>query len=168
MAAVLAGESCRAVAAQFGVSVSSVVKWSRRLRATGSVAPGNTGGHTAANGISEMTADVLFAPSQTGDATFPAKALDAAGCLVLPGLFNLHFHADKCLLGEIMRPNQSGTLPEAMAGIDASLGSCAHCGEPPGDAYVLLVRRRGEARVPDAFCSVGHLEEWAKAGGRWR
>ena len=28
--------------------------------------------------------------------------------------FNLHFHADKCLLGEIMRPNVSGTLPEAI------------------------------------------------------
>jgi len=40
-----------------------------------------------------------------------ATEIDAAGNLVLPGLFNLHFHADKCLLGEIMRPNQSGTLP---------------------------------------------------------
>jgi len=42
------------------------------------------------------------------------RELDAAGSLVLPGLFNLHFHADKCLLGEIMRPNLSGTLPEAI------------------------------------------------------
>lgn len=40
--------------------------------------------------------------------------IDAAGNLVLPGLFNLHFHADKSLLGEIMRPNISGTLPEAI------------------------------------------------------
>ena len=40
--------------------------------------------------------------------------IDAAGSLVLPGLFNLHYHADKCLLGEIMRPNVSGTLPEAI------------------------------------------------------
>src|SRR5690349_9024782 len=40
--------------------------------------------------------------------------IDAAGSLVLPGLFNLHFHADKCLLGEIMRPNVSGALPEAI------------------------------------------------------
>src|SRR4051794_5970198 len=40
--------------------------------------------------------------------------IDAAGSLVLPGLFNLHLHADKCLLGEIMRPNLSGTLPEAI------------------------------------------------------
>ncbi len=40
--------------------------------------------------------------------------IDAKSNLVLPGLFNLHYHADKCLLGEIMRPNVSGTLPEAI------------------------------------------------------
>ena len=40
--------------------------------------------------------------------------IDAAGSLVLPGMFNLHFHADKSLLGDIMRPNVSGTLPEAI------------------------------------------------------
>jgi putative transposase len=45
VAAVLAGESCRSVAARFGVAVSSVVKWSQRHRATGSVAPGKVGGH---------------------------------------------------------------------------------------------------------------------------
>ena len=42
------------------------------------------------------------------------KEIDAAGSLVLPGFLNLHYHADKCLLGEIMRPNVSGTLPEAI------------------------------------------------------
>src|SRR5690349_5457977 len=42
------------------------------------------------------------------------QEIDAAGSLVLPGLFNMHFHADKCLLGEVMRPNISGTLPEAI------------------------------------------------------
>jgi transposase len=45
VAAVLAGESCRSVAARFEVAVSSVVKWSQRFRATGSVAPGKMGGH---------------------------------------------------------------------------------------------------------------------------
>jgi cytosine deaminase len=48
---------------------------------------------------------------------FPARApkeIDAGGKLVLPGFFNLHYHADKCLLGGIMRPNVSGTLPEAI------------------------------------------------------
>src|SRR5690349_573311 len=45
VAAVVGGESCRAVATRFGVAVSSVVKWSQRHRATGSVAPGKIGGH---------------------------------------------------------------------------------------------------------------------------
>ncbi len=36
--AVLSGQSCRAVAEVFGVSVASVVKWSQRHRATGSAA----------------------------------------------------------------------------------------------------------------------------------
>jgi putative transposase len=45
VAAVLAGEACRSVAARFRVAVSSVVKWSQRHRATGSVAPGKMGGH---------------------------------------------------------------------------------------------------------------------------
>jgi cytosine deaminase len=42
------------------------------------------------------------------------EEIDCGGCLVLPGLFNLHFHSDKCLLGEVMRSNISGTLPEAI------------------------------------------------------
>ena len=44
VAAVLNGESCRAVAARFKVAVSSVVKWSQRFRATGSVRPCTMGG----------------------------------------------------------------------------------------------------------------------------
>lgn len=43
--AVEAGESCRSVAARFGVAVSSGVKWSQRYRSTGCVAPGKMGGH---------------------------------------------------------------------------------------------------------------------------
>lgn len=45
VAAVSKGDSCRAVASRFGVAVSSVVKWSQRYRATGSVKPGKMGGH---------------------------------------------------------------------------------------------------------------------------
>ena len=45
VAAVARGESCRSAAARFGVAVSTVVKWSQRHRATGSVAPGKMGGH---------------------------------------------------------------------------------------------------------------------------
>ncbi len=45
IAALGSGESCRSVAARFGVAVSSVVKWSQRHRSTGSIGPGKMGGH---------------------------------------------------------------------------------------------------------------------------
>ena len=41
----LDSEPIRSVAARFGVSVSSVPKWATHYRATGSVAPGQIGGH---------------------------------------------------------------------------------------------------------------------------
>ena len=48
------------------------------------------------------------------------------------------------------------------------LDHCAQCGEELTDVRVSLVRHRGEHRIPDAFCSVAHAADWAKAGGRWR
>src|ERR1043166_466847 len=44
VAAVGAGQSCRAVASTFKVSVASVVKWSQRFRATGRAAAHKVGG----------------------------------------------------------------------------------------------------------------------------
>ena len=44
MARLAAGQSVRQVAAALGVAPSSVVKWSQRLRATGSCAPAEIGG----------------------------------------------------------------------------------------------------------------------------
>ena len=46
--------------------------------------------------------------------------------------------------------------------------TCSHCGAELSEAHVLLVRHRGEHRVGDAFCSVDHMSDWAKAGGRWQ
>jgi hypothetical protein len=60
-----------------------------------------------------------------------------------------------------------GTLSEPRD-IEALLTECAHCGRPLVDTRVLLVRHRGEHRIPDAFCSADHMAEWAKRGGRWR
>jgi hypothetical protein len=48
------------------------------------------------------------------------------------------------------------------------LGSCAQCGEQLSDVRFVLIRHRGEHRIPDAFCSVDHMADWAKSGGRWR
>ena len=45
VAAVIEGETTRVVAGRFGVSVSSVVKWHQRYRATGSIIPDKIGGH---------------------------------------------------------------------------------------------------------------------------
>ena len=59
--------------------------------------------------------------------------------------------------GELLEPHD----------IETSLDACAQCGGPLGDVHLLLVRHRGDHRIPDAFCSLDHLAEWAKAGGRY-
>jgi len=62
---------------------------------------------------------------------------------------------------------EAGDLPE-LAGPGNLIDVCAHCGQPLGEARLVLVRHRGEHRIPDGFCSVDHLAAWAKAGGRWQ
>ena len=44
-AVVSGGLSCRRAAKQFGLGVNTIITWVRRLRQTGSVAPGKMGGH---------------------------------------------------------------------------------------------------------------------------
>jgi hypothetical protein len=62
---------------------------------------------------------------------------------------------------------EPGELDDPTPTSEPALERCAHCGEPLDDRRILLVRRRGEHRIPDAFCSVEHLRAWAAAGGRW-
>jgi hypothetical protein len=62
---------------------------------------------------------------------------------------------------------EPGEVAEPPA-IDDEGRRCAQCGERLGEVHVLLVRHRGDHRIPDDFCSLEHLLEWAKAGGRWR
>jgi hypothetical protein len=62
---------------------------------------------------------------------------------------------------------EAGELDDPTPTSAPELERCAHCGEPLDDRRVLLVRRRGEHRIPDAFCSVAHLRAWAAGGGRW-
>src|SRR4051794_34720280 len=61
---------------------------------------------------------------------------------------------------------EAGEPPEP-TGTDTTR-TCAQCGAELGEGHLVLVRHRGEHRIPDGFCSVGHLLEWAKAGGRWQ
>lgn len=45
--AIASGDTCRAIAGQFDIAPSTVVKWSKRLRETGSSAPAKIGGYRA-------------------------------------------------------------------------------------------------------------------------
>jgi len=45
VAAIKAGLSCNRAAQQFGVAISTAINWAKRVRETGSVAPGKIGGH---------------------------------------------------------------------------------------------------------------------------
>jgi hypothetical protein len=58
--------------------------------------------------------------------------------------------------------------PAEPADIENGALRCAHCDAEVGDTRVLLVRHRGDYRISDPFCSVDHLADWAKAGGRWQ
>ena len=51
--------------------------------------------------------------------------------------------------------------------LDEGATRCSHCDAELGEVHVLLVRHRGEHRLADGFCSVEHMEQWAKAGGRY-
>ena len=51
--------------------------------------------------------------------------------------------------------------------LEEAVERCSFCEAPLEEAHVLLVRHRGDARIPDGFCSADHLLEWAKRGGRW-
>jgi hypothetical protein len=61
---------------------------------------------------------------------------------------------------------EAGEIDEPV-GLADSLDTCARCGEPLSDVWLLLVRHRGEHRIPDAFCSADHLADWARSGGRY-
>lgn len=63
---------------------------------------------------------------------------------------------------------EAGTAAEEPPGTPLSEPVCSHCGDELGETQVLLLRHRGEARIPDGFCSTDHLAAWAKAGGRWQ
>ena len=64
--------------------------------------------------------------------------------------------------------DQDQKEPAAEADLGERPERCSHCDAELGGDHVLLVRHRGEHRIADAFCSVDHMSDWAKAGGRWQ
>jgi len=67
----------------------------------------------------EGTVDVaiegeLIAAVEASLEASPEREYDGQGNLLLPGLVNAHQHLDKTMLGDVMRPNRSQTLQEAI------------------------------------------------------
>ena len=111
MSAILAGESCRTAATRFGVSASSAIKWSRRYRLTGSVAPGQMGGHRRPV-LMDHRAFILERISQTphltlhglkGDQVKRLKELEAENARLRRAVSDLTL--DKMVLAEAARGN---------------------------------------------------------------
>lgn len=79
IAAIEAGLSCRAAAARFGIAPSAAVKWHRRWRDTGSVAPQAQGGDTRSGRIEAVGPAILAMVERTPDITLVeiAKRLES-------------------------------------------------------------------------------------------
>jgi len=67
----------------------------------------------------------------------------------------------------ISGPHWAPGQPVEPPGMAGSAQVCVRCEAPLDDVSLVLVRHRGEHRIPDGFCSVQHLREWAQAGGRY-
>jgi transposase len=78
VAAIARGEmSCRQAAARFGVAASSAIKWMQRYRRTGSVSPGQIGGHKP-KAISGAHRDWLIARCRERDFTLRGLVAELA------------------------------------------------------------------------------------------
>jgi transposase len=69
--------SCHQAAKQFGVGVNTAITWMRRLRETGSVAPGKMGGHKP-KAISGAHRDWLLQRVKNGDFTLRGLVAELA------------------------------------------------------------------------------------------
>src|SRR5216684_2147293 len=72
------GLSCHRAAAQFGVGVNTAILWVRRFRETGSVAPGQMGGHKP-KAISGEHRDWLLERTKARDFTLRGLVAELAG-----------------------------------------------------------------------------------------
>lgn len=72
------GLSCHQAAAQFGVGISTAINWVRRMRETGSVRPGQMGGHKRKS-ISGEHRTWLLARIKAEDFTLRGLVAELAG-----------------------------------------------------------------------------------------
>lgn len=76
---------------------------------TGAAIPGRDGAWDVA-----IEGERIAAVDRKLEVTDADQEIDGSGCLLSPGLVNGHMHFDKCMLGDVMRPNESQTLQEAI------------------------------------------------------
>ena len=112
-------EGCRGnqAAARFGVGVSTAIDWVRRLRETGSVAPGQMGGHkpkTISRRASRLAAGAL-----PGEGLHPARAGRRAGRARPEGRLSLGLGVRPRREAELQKKRwspASGIVPTSRAG----------------------------------------------------
>ena len=96
VAAVVAGASCRAAAARFGVSASSAIRWRALSREAGSVAPGPLGGDRRSAHIEAHAALILALMERKSDISLTeiraelARAGVAVGITTIGRFFRRH------------------------------------------------------------------------------
>lgn len=132
--AVLSGATVREAASWFGVAVSTVVKWTQRHRATGSVSPKKVGGHRRPILREQARIFIVRRIAEKPDLTVRALQAELAG----QGLKVSHDTVWKCLKAEDLSckknrvrkgavPAQNGPLPDALASTPASDRSQTLC-----------------------------------------
>jgi transposase len=124
--AVLLGATVREAASQFRVAVSTVVKWTQRHRATGSVSPRKVGGHRRPVLREQAGVFIVRRIAEKPDLTVRALQAELAG----HGLKISHDTVWKCLKAEELSskknrvrkgtgPARNGPLPDALASASA-------------------------------------------------
>ncbi|AWV20120.1 Transposase (plasmid) [Roseomonas mucosa] len=86
VAAVVAGASCRAAAARFGVSASSAIRWRALSREAGSVAPGPLGGDRRSAHIEAHAALILALMERKSDISLTEIRAELARAGVAVGI----------------------------------------------------------------------------------
>jgi transposase len=87
--AIVAGASCRAAAARFGVSAASAVRWAALARQTGSVAPGPLGGDRRSARIEAHAPLILRLVDSQSDITLAEIRAELAKAGVAVGMGTL-------------------------------------------------------------------------------
>jgi transposase len=106
---VAGGGTIRAVGQRYGVSASTVSKWSRRFRATGSLAPGRIGGHRPV--LLAAHRDVVrahFAEEPALTLRHLQQALAARGIVVSYGAIWAFVHAEGLSFKKSRRGDRTG------------------------------------------------------------